>query len=142
MTELDTVPPIVLALDTRADPVTAWRTITEPERIGLWFTEASPLGEPGSAYRLDFGDGSVVTGVVTAHEPGVRFGHTWAWEADEPGDTTHVEWRVEALPEGGSRITLVHDRWTEAGSNTAARDDHEAYWSGYLNDLRDILEEG
>lgn len=142
MTQLGTVQPIVLSLETRADPETAWRTITEPDRIVLWFTAASPLGEPGAAYRLDFGDGSVVAGVVTSREPGVRFSHTWGWEADEPGDTTHVEWRVEPLAEGGTRITLVHDRWTEAGGNTAARDDHAAYWSGYLDDLRDILEEG
>jgi hypothetical protein len=24
----------------------------------------------------------------------------------------------------------------------ASRDDHEAYWSGYLDDLRDVLDEG
>ncbi len=28
-----------------------------------------------------------------------------------------------------------------ASADDAIRDDHEAYWSGYLDDLRDLLEE-
>ena len=36
--------------------------LTEPEGVALWFTDASPLGPVGSTYRLDFGDGSLVTG--------------------------------------------------------------------------------
>lgn len=135
------IPPIELTIRTSVPAGTAWLAITDPDRIALWFTEATPLGEPGTPYRLDFGDGSVVAGTVTLLEPGSRFGHTWAWEADAPGEATRVEWRVDALPDGGSQITVIHDGWEEAGANAAARDDHESYWSGYLDDLRDILEE-
>lgn len=134
------VPPIELALETTADPETAWRTLTEPSRVVLWLTDASPVGPPGSAYRLDFGEGSVVTGVVVALEPGRRFAHTWAWEHSEVDAATTVEWTVEATEGSGSRIRLTHAGWDEAGEGPAARDDHEAYWAGYLDDLRDILE--
>lgn len=133
------MPAIDLAIETAADPVTAWRAVTLPEQIALWFTDASPLGGVGAPYRLDFGEGSVVVGEVVALEPGRRFAHTWTWEDDEAAAATTVEWTVEPLEGGGSRIRLVHSGW-EPGEGPA-RDDHEGYWTGYLDDLRDILDE-
>jgi Uncharacterized conserved protein len=136
----DTLPPIVLKIETLASPAEAWAALTEPERIAEWFTDASPLGEVGTTYRLDFGDGSVVEGVVTELEPGHRFAHTWAWADADPRQETVVSWTVEPIPGGRARVTLVHDGWAEAGVDDASRDDHEAYWSGYLDDLAAILE--
>jgi uncharacterized protein YndB with AHSA1/START domain len=136
------IPPIELTIRSGAPAELAWRTLTDPERVALWLTDATSLGEPGDPYRLDFGDGSVVAGTITALETGARFAHTWGWEADEPREVTRVEWRIATLPDGGSQITLVHDGWDEAGANVAARDDQESYWSGYLDDLLDVLEEG
>ena len=133
--------PIDRTVRTAADPETAWRTITEPERIVLWFSDASPLGPVGSPYRIDFGDGSVATGTVVAVEPGRRFVHTWSWEGIEPAEVTRVEWSVEPLPEGGSLVRLVHDGWETAGGETA-RDEHDGYWAGYLEDLADVLGDG
>jgi uncharacterized protein YndB with AHSA1/START domain len=135
----DTLPPIVLEIRTAASPAEAWAALTEPERIAEWFTDASPLADVGGPYRLDFGDGSVVEGVVTALEPGHRFAHSWAWADLEPRQETTVTWTVEPLPGGGARVQLVHDGWAEAGIDEAARDDHEGYWSGYLDDLSEIL---
>lgn len=134
------LPPIVLELESAASPAEAWAALTIPERIAEWFTNASPLGEVGTAYRLDFGDGSVVDGVVTELEAGRRFAHTWAWTDAEPEQETLVSWTVEALPDGRSRVTLVHDGWAEAGLDESTRDDHEGYWVGYLEDLASVLE--
>ena len=134
------VAPIDLSLETGADPDLAWRTLTEPRRVALWLTDALPVGRPGAAYRLDFGDGSVVAGEVLAVSPGRSFSHTWAWDGAEPAEVTRVTWTVEPLL-GGARIQLVHDGWTEAGIDAAVRDDHAGYWSGYLHDLHDILDE-
>jgi uncharacterized protein YndB with AHSA1/START domain len=132
-------PPIVLEFETVASPAEAWAAVTVPERIAEWFTDATPLGPVGAAYRLDFGDGSEVDGVVMELEPGRRFAHTWAWTDAESGRGTVVSWTVQPLEDGGSRITLVHDGWSEAGIDGSARDDHEAYWNGYLEDLAAIL---
>jgi uncharacterized protein YndB with AHSA1/START domain len=74
-------------------------------------------------------------------ESGRRFAHTWAWLDAAPRHETLVTWTVEALPTGGTRIVLVHDGWSEAGADEAIRDDHEGYWSGYLDDLAAILGE-
>jgi uncharacterized protein YndB with AHSA1/START domain len=95
----------------------------------------------GEAYVLDFGDGSLVQGEIVELEPGRRFAHRWAWlDADAPEETL-VTWVIRPLEGGGAEIELVHDGWDEAGADEAIRDDHEAYWSGYLDDLRDLLED-
>ena len=135
------IEPIVLAIETPAGPELAWAYLTDPDRVAEWFTEAAPVGAVGDPYRLDFGDGDVVEGEILELEPGRAFAHGWAWANAEPRQPTRVAWRVTPLPAGGSRIELSHDRWTEAGADDAIRDDHEAYWSGYLDDLRDLLEE-
>ena len=136
---IETLPPIVLEVEAPASPDELWAALTEPDRVAEWLTEASPLGGVGDVYRLDFGDGSVVEGIIRELEPGHRFVHTWAWADAQPRQETIVAWTVESLPGGGGRITLVHDGWSEAGADSAARDDHEAYWSGYLDDLVEIL---
>lgn len=136
-----TLPPIVLEIETPAPPAEAWAAVTVPERVAEWFTDASPLGGVGSAYRLDFGDGSIVEGVVTELEPGRRFSHTWAWPDSEPGEHTVVSWAVDPLEDGGCKVTLTHDGWSAAGLDASAREDHEGYWIGYLEDLKAFLEE-
>ena len=133
-----TVEPIEMSLDTGATPELAWAMLTEPRRIAEWFTVATPLGSVGSRYRLDFGDGSVVAGRVTEVIPGQRFSHTWSWE-DLDEAVTVVTWSVEPLENGGSRITLYHAGWEEAGADRATRDDHAGYWEGYLDDLAGVL---
>jgi uncharacterized protein YndB with AHSA1/START domain len=134
------IPPIVLAFETAASPAEAWAALTEPDRIAEWFTDASPLGGVGSEYRLDFGDGSVVEGVVTELEHGRRFAYSWAWSDGDGRQETLVTWSVEPRPNGRARISLVHDGWAEAGLDASARDDHEGYWAGYLDDLLSVLE--
>ncbi len=141
VTDAVRIPPIELSIETGADPETAWLAITDPDRVVLWLTAATPVGPVGSPYRLDFGDGSVVVGEVLVVEPGRRFSHTWAWEDAGPGPGTVVTWTVERVAGGRTRLALRHDGWDAAGDGEAGRDDHEAYWSGYLDDLRDVLEE-
>ena len=140
MTEDARVPPIELQLETRADADTAWRTLTEPARVVLWLTDASTPQRVGDAYRLDFGEGSVVRGEILELEWGRVFAHRWAWEGADPAETTVVRWTVEPH-DGGSVIRLRHEGWDATGLDAGIRDDHEGYWTGYLEDLRDVLED-
>jgi len=133
--------PIILEIVVPVPATDAWEALTDPTRVAEWFTDVTPLGAVGDVYRLDFGDGSVVEGVVREVEAGRRFAHTWAWVDAEPHQETLVTWTVEPLASDSSRITLVHDGWAAAGANETARDDHEVYWSGYLDDLAAILAE-
>lgn len=137
----DMLPPIILEIETRASTHDAWAALTERERVAEWLTDASPLGAVGDAYRLDFGDGSVVDGVIRELVAGSHFAYTWAWADAYPGQETLVRWEIEPLPDGGGRIRLTHDGWSDAGADAAARDDHESYWSGYLDDLAAVLAE-
>lgn len=134
----DRIPPIDLEVTLPVDAAVAFNAITDPERVMAWFTNASPVGPVGSVYRLDFGDGSVVAGEVTELVPGQRFAHRWHWEGSDDDETTLVTWTVTPNP-GGSTLRLVHEGWSEAGLDASARDDHEGYWAGYLEDLRDLL---
>jgi len=139
--DVQPVAPIRLTIMTAAAPGTAWSAITDPARVAAWFTAASPVGQIGDPYVLDFGEGSVVHGTIVELDPGRRFAHRWAWLDADPRQETLVTWTVRPTEAGGSEIELVHDGWDEAGADDAIRDDHEAYWSGYLDDLRDLLED-
>jgi uncharacterized protein YndB with AHSA1/START domain len=133
--------PIDLVIDSEAEPARAWATLTDPDLVATWFTEATPITRVGDPYRLDFGDGSVVEGVVSELEPGRRLAYTWRWHGDEPHEETLVAWSIEPREGGGVAIRLVHDGWAEAGQDESARDDHEGYWTGYLEDLAAVLAE-
>lgn len=140
MAEPISIDPIVLRRDTAATCERAWLALTDPSEVARWFTEATPVGPTGSPYRLDFGD-SAVTGTVVALEPERELSYTWAWEGEDQRQETRVTWLVEPVGTG-SRITLRHDGWAEAGADEAARNDHAGYWEGYLDDLVDLLESG
>ena len=135
------VAPILLTVRTAADVERAWEYLVDPTRVAEWFTDASPLGAVGDVYRLDFGEGSVVEGPIVSHDPGRGFAYRWAWIDAEPRQETLVSWTIRPVDSGGADIELRHDGWDEAGADSAQRDDHETYWSGYLDDLTDLLEE-
>ena len=132
------IPPIDRTIAVPVRAAAAWAAITDPERIAEWFTDASPLGRPGDAYRLDFGDGSVVEGEVLEVEPGRAFGHTWHWAGAPADEATTVHWSVAGDGDEAT-IRLVHDGWAEAGLDRSTRDDHDGYWAGYLEDLEAVL---
>jgi uncharacterized protein YndB with AHSA1/START domain len=131
--------PIDLTVETAATPAHAWAMLTDPRRVAEWFTDASPVGRIGDPYRLDFGEGSIVEGVITELEPGRRFAYTWMWTGSEDHEETMVAWTVVPGDTGGAEIRLVHDGWAEAGLDGSIRDDHEGYWKGYLEDLAAVL---
>ncbi|HEX5450960.1 MAG TPA: SRPBCC domain-containing protein [Candidatus Limnocylindrales bacterium] len=139
---VETLLPITVRFETPASAADTWAALTEPALVAEWFTDASPLGVVGDPYRLDFGDGSVVEGVVLEVDRGHRFAYSWTWLDSDPPTETVVSWTVETLPDGGSRVTLVHDGWAEADADPATRADHEGYWTGYLDDLAALLAEG
>lgn len=135
------IAPIQLTLQTTVDVARVWEYLVDPGCVAEWLTDASTLGAVGDLYRLDFGEGSIVEGPIVALDPGRRFAYRWSWIDAEPLQETLVTWTLRPSDSGGAEIELVHDGWDEAGADSAQRDDHQAYWSGYLDDLRDVLEE-
>lgn len=133
------IAPILLRLPTAAPPATLWAALTVPERVAAWFTTASALGGVGSPYTLDFGDGSIVDGVLREVVPGERFAYTWHWLGAPASETTLVTWEVEPTADGQSAVILRHAGWAEAGLDEAARDDHRSSWQEYVFGLLDLL---
>ena len=139
MTDETAIPPIDIEIEAAVDAGRAWRAVTDPLEVAEWFADVTPAGAVGSAYRVDFGDGSAVEGTVRAHDPGRRLAYSWHWTDDEAGPTTLVTWAVEPAGATASLIRLTHDGWAAAGSDQATRDDHAAYWEDYLGGLAEIL---
>lgn len=135
------IEPIRLTATTSGSPEDAWNALTVPEKVLEWFTEATPVGTVGAPYRLDFGDGSVIEGRIVELEPGRRLAYTWTWADAEPRGETLVTWTIEAVPGGGTAVTLEHGGWVEAGADETIRNDHAGYWEGYLEDLVAVLDE-
>ena len=135
------VEPIRLTATTTGSVEAAWAALTRPEKVVEWFTDATPVGRVGDPYRLDFGDGSVVLGRIRVLEPRRRLAYSWAWLDAEPTAETVVTWTIEPLEDGGTRVTLAHDGWAEAGADARTRNDHAGYWEGYLEDLVSVLDE-
>ena len=138
MTEGVRIPPIDLVVDTGADP----DTLADPDRAGPGRAVADRRSTPrrvGDTYRLDFGEGTIVRGEM--RRPGARqaFAHRWAWDGAEPRESRSSPGRRAA----GRRIADLAPprRLGRGGPRRDARDDHAAYWAGYLEDLRDVLEE-
>ncbi len=138
MTQSGAVPPIVIEIEVPVTPDVAWRAVTDPAEVSEWFAAVDPAGDPGASYGIDFGDGSAITGVIRTHDPGRRLAYSWTWADNEGGPTTLVTWDVEPA-DGGARIRLTHDGWSEAGADQDTRDDHADYWEGYLGGLQELL---
>jgi uncharacterized protein YndB with AHSA1/START domain len=130
--------PIVLSIETPADPETAWEAITDPDRVAEWFTDVSEIGMAGDPYRIDFGD-SAVEGVIVDVQPLLRLAYTWRWEGAEADEQTLVAWTVEAVSDDGTRITVEHTGWPATTADDTTRDDHAGYWQAYLEDLEALL---
>lgn len=61
--------------------------------------------------------------------PNRRLVHTWRWEGSDVESLVTVEFEPE--PDGSTRLTLTHSRFSEA----EARDEHERGWTGCLAKL-------
>ena len=133
------IAPILIRLPTAADPATLWSALTVPARVAAWFAIASPLGDIGTPYTLEFGDGSLVDGILRELVPGLRFGYSWHWHGVPAAETTWVRWDVEPTGDGRSAVILHHDGWAEAGLTTTDREDHRSAWQEYLDGLLEML---
>jgi uncharacterized protein YndB with AHSA1/START domain len=98
------------AYDAAIDDV--WDACTNPERIPRWFLPVSGDLRLHGRYQLEGNAG----GTIERCDPPKSFAATWEYG----GNTSWIEVRLSAEPEGGTRFELEHtahvdDRWGEFG---------------------------
>jgi uncharacterized protein YndB with AHSA1/START domain len=134
------VAPMVIRAELATDRDATWAMLTDPGLVERWFTHATPVGPVGSAYVLDFGDGDTMRGEILEVVPETRLVYSWGWGDTAPAARTRVAWDL-APGEDGTRVTLTHDGWADAGLTAKDRDEHAAYWEGYVAALVEETDE-
>jgi uncharacterized protein YndB with AHSA1/START domain len=117
-----------------ARPAVVWSFWVDPSRIVAWMGRSATLEpSPGGVFRIDYGNGNVMSGrYVEVDEPS-RLVFTWGWEdpseAVRPGGSV-VE--VELMPDGdGTRLRLRHSGLPD----TAEVAGHAEGWDYFLSRL-------
>lgn len=134
------VQPMVIRAELATDRDATWAALTDPSVVERWFTHATPVGPVGSEYTLDFGDSHVMHGEILEIVPGERLVYSWGWGETPPAGRTRVTWEL-SRGEEGALVTLTHDGWTAAGLTAKDRDEHAAYWEGYMAALVAMTDE-
>lgn len=134
-----------IEVETRADPATVFRGLTDPAELRRWIAYSGEPGEGGGEVRIELAPGG-------AYDLG--WDHEWgrpvrvlqvepdrrlviAWADPTIAEQTVVTWELEGS-EGGTRITLIH-------SGFAADYDGSGYyggWADFVVRLRWMTEEG
>jgi uncharacterized protein YndB with AHSA1/START domain len=97
--------------DTTVDDL--WDACTNPDRIPRWFIPVSGDLRLGGQYQLEGNAG----GTIERCDRPVFFRATWEYG----GETSWIEVRIEATPDGRARLELAHigagdsERWAEFG---------------------------
>ena len=109
--------------------------------------DATLAFEPGAGGRFveTAADGSVFEiGRITCWEPGRRLGFTWRQADFEPGQSTEVEVRFDAVGDE-TRVTVVHHGWDSVPQASVVRHGmadalflqrHGQWWQALLAGLR------
>jgi uncharacterized protein YndB with AHSA1/START domain len=124
-----------------------WRTITEPDQIGLWFGECVALElRPGGRGMLIL-EGREDPIVVEAVEPPTRFAFRWNHPAgQEPASDNSMLVEFTLAGEGDrTRLRVVESGhelrdWPDSEKNRYA-EEHRGGWGTFLGRLAALLAE-
>ncbi len=123
-----------------------WRTVTEPDQMGLWFADRVDLEvKPGAHGYMKFGDqgGPVVVETV---DPPARFSFRWNHpRREEPtaGNSQLVEFTLTPQGEERTRLRVTESGhelrdWPDAEKQRYA-DEHQEGWGEFLDRLAAVL---
>ena len=132
-----------------------WSTVTEPEQIALWFSDAAefdlrPDGtgsltwKPGGRATSELEETMVTPVRILEIDPPRYFAFRWTHPADQdptPANSLLVEFTL--TPEGdATRLSVVESGFEEIDRETAASeaDGHARGWPEHLERLRDHVE--
>ena len=133
MTATTTIPAIERTLDLFAAPERVWQALTDQDELARWFGDRADFRpEVGYEGWMEFeGHGRVPMLVEAVDAPrrlAVRWGDPGGSLADR---STLVEWTLDALPDGGTRLHLRESGFTDP----AGRSGNTAGWLSELAEL-------
>lgn len=114
----------------RFAPEEVWAALTEPARLAEWLAEATVVPGPEGSVTLDFGEGGIESGRITAWDPPSVLAYEWSSEG-----LSHVRWELSAVDEGSAtRLTLEHTRLS-----AEVAPGYGAGWHAHLDQLEGHL---
>ena len=131
------------SIKVKVSPDKVFQAITQSADLERWFaTKAETDPRPGGGFtlRFDFSDPShnhVQKGEYSEVVRGKLVRHSWA---NKLGPTT-VEWSI-AANNGETEVRLTHTGWGSGAEWDAQRDSHDKGWTGFLGNLKAVLEGG
>lgn len=114
ITSIDERDGIGYELRIEAPPEVVWRFWVDPEQVVRWMGKIATLEpRPGGAFRIDYGQGDVITGEYLELDEPRRLALRWAWETDDPLEAapSRIEIELEAID--GGEATLLRLRHLE-----------------------------
>jgi len=109
-----------------APPERVWAALTDEALLAGWLTSGTFEAAMGGALALDFGEGGVVSGQISAFEPPRKLAYSWLIEGEQ---ASTVEWTL--MERGsGTQLTLVHRTLPSAMGRG-----YGAGWHAYLERL-------
>jgi uncharacterized protein YndB with AHSA1/START domain len=128
-----------------------WSTVTEPEQIALWFSDAAefelrPDGsgsltwKPGGRATSDLEETMVTPVRILEIDPPRYFAFRWTHPVDEdptPANSLLVEFTLTSEGDA-TRLSVVESGFEEIDRDTAATEaeGHESGWTAHLENLR------
>ncbi len=120
-----------------------WTAITDAGELAAWFPNNGASFEPTPGFigwfdwDIEECSGRYAVEVVEV-EPMQRISWRWARQPDvsiQDADTTLVEWRLESLPNGGTRLHMLESGF----QRDQDRADNVEGWQQELGELQDYL---
>lgn len=141
----DTTGTLVATVVIEATPERVWEAMTKPEQTRLWFFGGLVHSDwkVGGPIEWVAADGaSLIAGSISAIEQRTLLAHTFraTWSEETAADPeSQYEWRIEALGEGLTRVTVTH---TLVPEGTATAQQVEGGTSLVISSLKTFIETG
>ena len=142
--DLEAKPSHVFAIWIRATPEQVWEALTRSDYTLQYYFASTVESDfqPGSPIVYRIGDDTAIVGEVLECDPAKKLVCTFdaRWDDDVRADPpSRISWVLEQAGEGVSKLTVVHDRFSE---KTATYNQVGEGMSYILSGLKTLLETG